>query len=90
MMKVFIESNMGVFAGYLNPAGEIVIFQGADDTAIARIAPVVKRQAVLDYSSDGVAKAVKGWLETEHERLEIVTLTITVIGSSDIHEGDEA
>ena len=70
-MKVVIETNQGVFAGYLNSDGKIVVYAGDDETPVTSLAPDVKRAAVLDVSTDGVAKVLRVWLENEYDRLEI-------------------
>lgn len=74
-MKLLIETNAGTFAAYLNSSGEISIYEGDDSTSIAVIAPLTKRKAALDVSTDGVTKAVRTWLESNHDRLEIETIT---------------
>jgi hypothetical protein len=70
-MKVVIETNQGVFSGYLNSDGKIVVYAGDDDTPVTSLTPNVKRAAVLDVSTDGVAKVLRVWLENEYDRLEI-------------------
>ena len=78
-MKILIASNAGTFAAYLNSTGEISIYEGDDTTAIAVIPPMTKRQAVMDVSTDGVTKAVRYWLESNHERLEIESIIAHLI-----------
>jgi hypothetical protein len=70
-MKVVIETNQGTFAAYLNSDDKIVVYAGDDDTPVTSLTPNVKRAAVLDVSTDGVAKALRDWLGNEYDRLEI-------------------
>ncbi len=70
-MKIFIETNKGVFAAYLSPNGEIVIYEGEDEVPVISVPPLIKRGPVLDVSTDGVATAARGWLEKNYDRLEI-------------------
>jgi hypothetical protein len=71
-----IETNLGQFAAYLNTTGQIVIYEGDDTCSVAVIEPLIKRQSVLDLSTDGITKAVRTWLENNHSRLEIECVTI--------------
>lgn len=70
-MKVVIETNQGTFAAYLHSDAKIVVYAGDDDTPLTSLTPNVKRAAVLDVSTDGVAKVLRVWLENEYDRLEI-------------------
>ena len=70
-MKVTFETNAGNFTAYLTVTGEIIIYEGEDETPVAAIAPIVKRRQALDLTADGIARAVRGWLEETHSRLEI-------------------
>ena len=70
-MKVVIETNQGTFAAYLNSDAKIVVYAGDDATPVTSLTPNVKRAAVLDVSTDGVAKVLRVWLESEYDRLEI-------------------
>lgn len=78
-MKVLIETNAGTFAAYLNSSGEIVIYTGDDDTSVATIAPLIKRKPNLDVSTDGIANAVRGWLESNYERLEVESVVVHLV-----------
>lgn len=70
-MKIFIETNKGVFAAYLTAQGEIIIYEGEDEVPVTSVPPIIKRGPVLDVSTDGVATAATGWLEKNYDRLEI-------------------
>jgi hypothetical protein len=74
-MKVTFETNAGTFTAYLTVTGEIVIYEGEDETPVATIAPIVKRRPALDLTADGIARAVHSWLEEQHNRLEIESVT---------------
>ncbi len=74
-MKITFETNAGTFSAYLNATGDIVIYQADDETPVAVISPVVKRRAALDITADGIARAVRVWLEGNLARLEIQTVT---------------
>ena len=73
-MKVLIETNKGLFAAYLTTQGEIAVYEGEDEVPVTFVPPLIKRGPVLDVSTDGVAKAVRGWLEKTYDRLEITTV----------------
>jgi hypothetical protein len=70
-MKIIIETNKGTFAAYLNSNGEIDVYEGEDDVPVVCVPPLLKRNPVLDTSTDGVANAVRQWLEKTYDRLEI-------------------
>ena len=70
-MKITFETNSGTFVAFLTADSQIVIYTGDDETPIAVIAPTVKRRPAIDISADGVARAVRNWLEANHARLEI-------------------
>jgi hypothetical protein len=74
-MRILIDTNQGLFACHLTAAGNIVIYAGEDETPVAVIGTLIKRAAVADSSSEGVAKAVQVWLESNYDRL--VTKSVT-------------
>ena len=74
-MRITFETNAGVFVAYLNSQGMIVLYSSDDETPMAVIDPHWKRKPVLDLSADGVASAVRGWLEATVDRLEIECIT---------------
>ena len=78
-MKIIIETNAGTFAAYLTGAGDIVLYEGEDEAAVATIAPLVKRRPTLDLSTDGVTTAVRGWLESTYERLDIESVIVYLV-----------
>lgn len=78
-MKLIIETNAGTFAAYLTSTGEIVLYGGDDDTALATISPLVKRRPTLDLSTDGVTTAVRGWLENSYDRLDIESVVVYLV-----------
>jgi hypothetical protein len=79
MMKIVIETNKGTFAAYLNGKGEIDVYEGEDDIPITQVPPLIKRGPVLDVSTDGVATAVREWLENNYDRLETITVIAHLI-----------
>jgi hypothetical protein len=78
-LRITIETNFGQFAAYLNTSGEIVIYEGDNTCSVAVIEPLIKRQSVLDLSTDGITKAVRTWLENNHSRLEIECVTVRLV-----------
>lgn len=78
-MKLLIETNAGTFAAYLNTSGEIVLYQGEEEEAVATVAPVIKRRPTLDLSTDGVTQAVRAWLENEYDRLEVESVVVYLV-----------
>jgi len=78
-MKLIIETNAGTFAAYLTGAGDIVLYQGDDEAAVATIAPLVKRRPTLDLSTDGVTTAVRDWLESTYDRLDIESVVVHLV-----------
>lgn len=78
-MKLLIETNAGTFAAYLNSTGEIVIYEGEDETSVATIDPLVKRRPTLDLSTDGITHAVRSWLEKNYERLEVESVVVHLV-----------
>jgi len=74
-MRILIETNQGLFACNLTAAGNIVIHTSDDETPVAVIGTIIKRAAVADTSSEGVAKAALVWLESNYDRL--VTKSVT-------------
>jgi hypothetical protein len=73
-MNITFETNAGTFAAYLTSTGEIVIYEGEDETPVASITPIMKRRPLFDLTADGIAQAVRGWLEENYQRLEIETV----------------
>jgi hypothetical protein len=69
-MKITFETNTGTFVAYLTAGGNIVIYMNDDETPVAVIDALIKRCAVMDFTSEGVAKAVQLWLESNYERME--------------------
>lgn len=78
-MKIIIETNAGTFAAYLTGAGDIVLYEGENEAAVATIAPLVKRRPTLDLSTDGVTTAVRDWLESTYERLDIESVIVYLV-----------
>ena len=78
-MKLLIETSAGTFAAYVNSAGDISIYEGDDDSSLAVIGPPLKRRATVDLSADAVANAVRVWLETNYERLEIESVIVRLV-----------
>ena len=73
-MKVLVETNQGVFAAYLK-GNEIIVYEGDNETKVVSLTPGTKRSSVLDVSTDGVARVLRDWLETQYDRLEITRVT---------------
>ena len=73
-MKITFETNAGTFISYLTAGGNIVIYQNDDETPVAVIDALTKRSAVMDFSAQGVARAVQLWLEDNYERVETETI----------------
>lgn len=78
-MKLVIETNAGTFSAYLTTTGDIVLYEGDDDAAVATIAPLVKRRPTLDLSTDGVTDAVRVWLESTYDRLDIESVVVYLV-----------
>jgi hypothetical protein len=78
-MKIIIETNAGTFAAYLTGAGDIVLYEGEDEAAVATIAPLVKRRPTLDLSTAVVTTAVRDWLESTYERLDIESVIVYLV-----------
>lgn len=87
-MKVLIETNKGVFAAYLNANGEIVVYEGDDEVPVTSVPPLIKRGPVLDVSTDGVAKAVRGWLEQTYDRLEVKSIIAHLVPPRSLNKLD--
>ena len=81
MMKIVIETNSGTFAAYLTSAGTISIYEGDESDVSAIIEPGVLRKTIPDLSTDGIAHAVRSWLETTHDRIEIERVTVHLVPS---------
>jgi hypothetical protein len=75
-MKILIETNAGLFAGYLTSAGEVILYEGDSESSVVTLPAMVKRRPVLDLSSEGVASVIRSWLENQYERLEIESITV--------------
>lgn len=80
-VKIIIKTNTGTFAAYLTSTGSISIYEGDQSEVAAIIEPGVKRKAVPDLSTDGIAHAVRSWLETTHDRIEIERVTVHLVPS---------
>ena len=78
-MMILIETNMGVFAAYLNSQSEIVIYEGDDEVPVTSVPPLIKRGPVLDVSTDGVATAARSWLERNYDRLEVTKVIARLV-----------
>jgi hypothetical protein len=74
-MKITFETNAGTFVAYLTAGGNIVIYANDDETPLAVIDALIKRSAVIDGTSEGVARAVQLWLESNYERMETERVT---------------
>jgi len=81
-MKIMIETSIGLFLAYLTPRGEIAIYEGEDDIPVTSITPNLKRTAVLDVSTDGVANAARSWLEHTYNRLEVTCVIAQMVPPS--------
>ena len=77
-MKLTFETNAGLFVAYVNARGEILVYSSDLDTPVAVISPLWKRQPVLDLTAEGVATAVREWLEESIDRLEIECITARI------------
>lgn len=78
-MRLIIETSAGTFAAFLNSNGEIVVYEGDEEASVAVLDPLVKRRSVLDTSTDGVAKAVRTWLENNYERLVVESVVVHLV-----------
>jgi hypothetical protein len=78
-MKLIIETNAGTFAAYLTSTGDITLYQGDDEVSVATIEPLIKRRPTYDVSTDGVTSAVRGWLETNYDRLDIESVVVYLV-----------
>jgi hypothetical protein len=74
-MKIAFETNTGTFVAYLTAGGNIVIYMNDDETPVAVIDALIKRRAVIDFTPQGVAKAVQLWLESNYDRMETERVT---------------
>ena len=74
-MKITFETNTGTFVAYLTAGGTIVIYMNDDETPVAVIDALIKRRAVIDFTPQGVAKAVQLWLESNYDRMETERVT---------------
>jgi hypothetical protein len=73
-MKITFETNAGTFVAYLTAGGNIIIYQNDEETPVAVIDALIKRSAVMDFTPQGVARAVLMWLEDNYERMETETI----------------
>lgn len=71
MIQVTFFTNYGTFVGYLMSDGEIRIYENEDEVPVAAIQPLLRRKPVLDTSTDGVAGAMKAWLEQNYSRVAV-------------------